>query len=470
MASFDRLSALDAVFLSLEDERNLVHVGLTAIFDKGPLRTASGALDQERLRRYTRTALASLPKFQRKLARVPWVRRPVLVDDDAVDLDYHVRFLSLVRGDDAELRDLAGRIYSEVLDRERPLWQLWFLDGLAGDRFALVCKTHHCLVDGVAGIGVFMSMLRPTPDADFEESGPWQAAQPPSGRELLRAEFGHWLDASRALLRSGAGGGVRERARALSTGLRYGLRAALPPASRTSLNPSRIGPTRSVVWVRTPLDEVRAVKRAASVKVNDVVLATVAGALRRFLLRTGEPVEKLLFRAMVPVSTHAPGSGAVDNEVSVLLVSLPLDEVSPRRRLDRIARSMLDAKSSGETEAIVLLESLADAWSFGLVTLAVKTLVGLRPYNVIVTNVPGPPVPLYLLGSRMESAYPMVPLYGNNALGVALLSYDGGLYWGFSADAAQIPRLNELEDDVRSAFAELEGEVLGLTGPRDPTP
>jgi WS/DGAT/MGAT family acyltransferase len=206
------------------------------------------------------------------------------------------------------------------------------------------------------------------------------------------------------------------------------------------------------------MDDVRAVKRAAGVTVNDVVLAVTAGAVRRFLLRSSGGVERLLFRAMVPVSTHPSGGSVLDNEVSVLLAPLPLAEPSPRRRLDAIARAMSAAKASGEVEAVTFLETVADASSFGLVTLAVRALVRMRPYNVIVTNVPGPGFPLYLLGAQLERAYPMVPLYGNNALGIALLSYDGHLYWGLSGDPASVPRLKELEDDIGAAFHELERE------------
>jgi WS/DGAT/MGAT family acyltransferase len=457
--SFDRLSALDAVFLSIEDERNQMHVGVTALFEAGPLRTASGAVDRERVRRFALRTLSSLPKFRRKLARLPIMVRPVLVDDDRFDLDQQLRFVTLDRGDDAGLLSLVGRIYSEPLDRGRPLWELWVVDGLAGDRVAVVSKSHHCLVDGVSGIAAFTSMLRATPEATFEEAGPLHFEPPPSTRSLLAAELRHLADAARDGLGLGATR-LGEAARTLGAGLSYGARAVFPPGARTSLNPSRIGTSRDVVWVEMSLAEVKAVKNAASVKVNDVALGVVAGALRRYFARHGEPVGDRPFRAMVPVSTHDPGRAVLENEVSLVVVPLPLDEPDANRRLALVAQAMEGAKSSGEVKAIATLESLADALSFAFAAVTVRALVRFRPYNVIVTNVPGPPVPLYFLGARLVSAYPMVPLYGNNALGIAILSYDDRLCWGLSADPERIQDLPALAEDLRGAFDELKASVL----------
>jgi WS/DGAT/MGAT family acyltransferase len=456
VAAVDRLSALDAVFLAIENDRDLMHVGLTAIFEKGPLRTPDGGLDRSRIRRYARAVLASLPKFRRRIARVPVVRRPVLVDDDRFDLGDHVHFESLAGSGDAELEQLVGRIYSRRIDRAHALWEVWIIDGLSGDRFAVVSKAHHCLVDGVSGIAAFTAMLRPSPETTFDENAEWRLERPPSPRALVEEELRRWVGTLRDAA-SARPDHLVEGARTFVTGLSRALAAALPPASKTSLNPPRIGPRRRVAFCEIDLRVVKAVKTAASVKVNDVVLATIAGALRRYLARRGERLEDIVFRALVPVSTHPTGEVPVsDNEVSALVIPLPLAEPDAKRRLDAVARSMKLAKSSGAVRAVELTERLADMLSFGLATLVVRVGIRVRPYNVIVTNIPGPGIPLYLLGARLLSVFPMVPLYENNALGVAILSYDNKLFWGLSVDADRVSDLHRLREDLREAFGEME--------------
>lgn len=437
-----------------------MHIGLTAIFEKGPLRAPDGRLDRNRIRDYAWTVLSSIPKFRRKIARVPILRRPVLVDDEGFELDHHLRFVSLVRGDDAELEQLVGNIYSRRIDRKRPLWEVWVVDGLSGDRFAIVSKAHHCMVDGVSGIAAFTAMLRTSPDATFDEVAEWWPEPFPRRRALLEGELRHWVGRARDAAHIGVRNLPKE-AWAFMTGLSHALGTALPPVSKTSLNPTRIGKERAVAFGELDLAAVKAVKNAASVKLNDVVLATIAGALRRFLARRGEAVDDLLFRAMVPVSTHAAGTGAVlDNEVSAVVVRLPIAEPNAERTLHAVSRGMVAAKSSGAVQAVDLMERLADVLSFNLAPLVVRVVIRIRPYNVIVTNIHGPSTPLYLLGARLLRIFPMVPLYGNNALGVAILSYENKLFWGFNADAGRVSDLFRLPDDLRDAFAEVEACVV----------
>jgi diacylglycerol O-acyltransferase len=458
VAAFDRLSALDAVFLGIETDRNPMHVGMMAIFEKGPLRDSSGGLDTSAIRRYVHAVLAPLPRFRRRLARVPVLGRPVLVDDEGFDLDHHLRFVRLTRGDEEELRDLAGRVYSERLDRRRPLWELWVIDGLSGDRFAIVTKAHHCLVDGVSGILALTGMLRATPDAAFEESSGWQTERPPTGTELLTAELRRFgsavhFDASE----------FGHTARTLVAGLAHAVRSAFPRASDTSFRPSMSGARRSVAWLEMGLRDVRAVKDASSAKVNDIVLATVSGALSRLVARRGGVAQDRLFRALVPVSTHAPGDLSLDNKVSLLLVPLPVSEPIPSTRLCLLTQQMIAEKASGKVEAIAAAEGITDTWSFGLVTATARMAILFRPYNLIVTNIRGPELPLYLLGARLLSVFPMVPLYGKDTLGVALLSYDDKLFWGLSGDIDGDSDLPRFADDLRVAFEALRESVLTPT-------
>jgi diacylglycerol O-acyltransferase / wax synthase len=458
VATLDRLSALDAVFLAIENDRYPMHIGLTAVFEKGRLRTPTGALDGAEIRRYVRAVLASLPKFRRRLARIPVLLRPVLVDDDGFDLDHHVRFLALASGEEAELCQLAERIYSERLDRRRPLWELWVIDGLSGDRFAIVTKAHHCLVDGVSGIAALTAMLRATPDAAFDDAVPPHVEPPPRGRDLLITELRRLVARpARPTLPD-----ARRVARTLVSGLAHAAWSSFPRASDTSLQPSAPGARRSIAWLDLPLREVKAVKEAASAKMNDVVLATVSGALSRLVARHAPGDAGRRFRALVPVSLHAAADAAVGNEVSLLLVPLPVSEPDPKERLRLVSERMKAEKASGEVEAIGTAERLADTWSFGLVTATARLAILFRPYNLIVTNIRGPEVPLYLLGSRLLGIFPLVPSYGKDTLGVALVSYDDKLCWGLSGDVAG-GDLGRFADDVRASFEALRRSALDPT-------
>lgn len=470
-AAFDRLTALDAVFLAIEDDANLMHVALTGILERAPLVGPDGRIDQVRLRRFLLTVLQGSPKFRRRLVRVPVVHHPVLVEDPAFDLDRHVHFVELERGDEAELKALVGRIYTEPLDRTRALWDMWFVDGVQGGRVAIVTKAHHCLVDGVAGIAAVTAMLRPTPETDFEAVPLAEALRSPTGKALVRSELARVGGALKgALVRSrdavrqqGARAALARlgaRARAIGDGLSFALKQVSRPASGTSLNPSHVGGYRSFEWADVDLAKTKQIARASGAKVNDVVLAVVAAALRRFLLRRGEGCDALDIRALVPVSTHGAGN-AEDNRVSLMLVPLPVAERNPVTSLSLVSAAARAAKASGESEALTAGESVADLTFFNLVTVAARVAIRFRPYNVIVTNVPGPGIPLYLLGARLLAAYPMVPLYGNNAVGFAVLSYDGKLHFGINADAERVPDLAALADDVRLSFEELRGAVLG---------
>lgn len=455
---FHRLSALDSLFLAVENERDLMHIGITGVFEIGPLRTSEGTLDSDRIRRYSRHVLISLPKFRKKIIWVPLLRHPVLVDDDQFDPDSHLRFVTLQHGSVAELQDLVGRIYSEPLDRRRPLWEVWFIDGLAHDKFAIVTKTHHCLVDGVAGIAAFAAILSASPDAQFDPDARWDLEPPPAPRDLLKSELQRMVRMARSALRVPRPD-LRNRFRALTTGVSYAVKAMLPRVSRTSLNPPRVGTKRSFAWEEFDLAAVKAVKSAASTKVNDIVLATVAGAMRRFLKRRGEDVQNITFRAMVPVSTHELGSDVLANDVAYLLVPLPIGEPDPKERLALVSDWMKTAKSSGAVQAVSIVEKMADVASFAAVTGFARAAAHMRLYNVIVTNIRGPDIPLYFLGAKLQGAYPLVPLYGDNALGIALLSSGGKLFWGFNADCDRVPDLPQVVEDVREAFHELERAV-----------
>ncbi len=474
MSYAESLTALDSVFLAIEDEQNLMHVGLTAVFRLGPLAAPDGGLDMPRVRRYAESVLGNLPRqWRQRIARVPLLRHRVWVDDTHFDLDQHVRYVALPPpGDERQLRDLVGRLYSEPLSRERPLWENWFIDGLAGDRFAIVMKAHHSMVDGVSGIAVLAAMLRADADDHVPEPAPWTAEPAPSPGALLAAEVSRHAREPRELVKAlqsrVAGvelGSLRHDA---LRGLKSMLHTALSPSTRTSINPSHVGWERRFDWVMVDLEAVRAIKRSANAKLNNVILALVTGALRRFLLERGDDVEDLDFRAMVPVSTRSGDEETLHNRVSLMLTPLPLSEPSAARRLERIKETMGQAKTDHQSTAVSLGEQLADMTSAGLLSVAVRALIRMRPFNIIVTNIPGPQFPLYLLGAELLEAVPMVPLYENQGVGVAIVSYNGRLFFGFNADAAYVDDLSTLTRGLSAELDELGGAPHVATGSAPP--
>ncbi len=465
MSYAESLTALDSVFLAIEDEKNLMHVGLTAVFELGPLAAPGGGLDMPRVRRYAASILGNLPRhWRQRVARVPLLRHRVWVDDAHFDIDQHVRYVALPPpGDDSQLRDLVGRLYSEPLSRDRPLWENWFIDGLAGDRFAVVMKAHHSMVDGVSGIAVLAAMLRVDARDRIVEPEPWTPEPAPSPGALLLGELRRRAQEPRqlveALRSSVAGIDVESLRRDALQGLRSMLGTSLRPSTRTSINPAHVGWERRFDWVTLDLEAVSAVKRSANAKLNDVVLALVTGALRRFLAERGDTMEGMDFRAMVPVSTHADDEESVHNRVSLMLTPLPLAEPSAARRLELIKETMGHAKSAHQSTAVTVGQQLADLTNAGLLSAAVRGLIHLRPFNIIVTNIPGPQFPLYLLGAELIEAAPMVPLYENQGVGIAIVSYNGKLFFGFNADAAYVDDLSVLTRALSAELDELRGEL-----------
>ncbi len=466
MGCYDRLTALDASFLGLEDESVHMHVGAVLLFEAGPLRTPEGGIDAERLRSYVASRLHLVPRYRQRLAYTPIEQHPVWVDDQSFNLFYHIRHTSLPKpGDERQLKRLSGRIFSQKLDHTKPLWELWIVEGLASGRFALISKMHHCMVDGLAGVDLLTVSLSPTPSNEIEPAPPWEPRPAPSDLEMLAGEALRRTKVSLSVVRSGATalarplGSLRavvERA----SGLVEAVGTGLAPASPTPLNPKHIGPHRRFDWLRMELAEVKAVRAALGGTVNDVVLATATGALRRFLQRRGVPTAGLDFRALVPVNVRPRGArGELGNRIAELIARLPIDEADPRERLARVIDVTTKLKASHQVQAAEVIKELSD-WTLGSVlTALLQIATRQRSYNVIITNVPGPEIPLFLLGAPLCDAYPMVPLFQTQALGIALFSYAGALHWGLCADWDRVPDLHELVHEIRDSFAELRDEA-----------
>ncbi|HXJ37166.1 MAG TPA: wax ester/triacylglycerol synthase family O-acyltransferase [Candidatus Eisenbacteria bacterium] len=467
MASYDRLSGLDELFLGFETANAYMHVAVTAVFERGPLCKPGGGVDIERLRQHVATRLPGLPRFRQRIGYLPLVRDAMWVDDDRFDLVHHVRHASLPRpGSSAQLRQRCAEILERPLNRRRPLWEMWAIEGLADDAFALVVKVHHCVVDGIAGIGVLAALLdveaAPAPGVVV----PWRPRRPPTTRELMRDEVARrmrgTLAAGRAMGQALTDpvGGVGQIGSAAKSLWRL-LRTGLSPAPMMCIN-RPLGPHRELAWLALDLERVKAIRRRLEGTVNDIVLTLVSGALGSVLRRRGELPRGEPLRAAVPVSVRtAEEIGAPGNRVSIWLVPLPVADRNVRRRLATIRATTAELKRGGQAAGGSVLAEAAN-WAGGaVVEAAARVINATRIYNLIVTNVPGPAVPLYLGGSRMREVYPHLPLFEQQGIGIALLSYLGTLYVGITADWNLSDVLGELTERFESGFAEL-AEVAGL--------
>ncbi len=459
----DRLTALDASFLHLEDASSHMHVASVMVFDGEP-----PAYDD--LLEAIEGRLHLVPRYRQRLAFVPLGQgRPRWIDDPHLNLRYHVRATALPSpGSEDQLKALAGRVFSQQLDRDKPLWELWLVDGLEGGRFALLAKTHHALVDGISGVDIvtvlFDAAAKPAAPADPGE--PWLPRPLPSRAQLLgealveRATLPAELSRTiRSVLR-----GPRRVAASLrdaAVGIGAMAWAGLTPAPPTPYN-GRIGPHRRFTWVRTSLGDVKAIKNELGGTVNDVVLATVSGALGRHLRRRGHDTDGLELKGFVPVSVRADiERGALGNRVAAMLAPLPVWCQEPLARLDIVREAMAGLKESGQAVGAQALTELGGFASPTIMGQAARLMSNQRFYNLVITNVPGPQFPLYLKGREMVDPFPMVPLAPGQGVGIALMSYNGRLDFGIVGDYDLLWDIDELGEDIRAALAEL-AEVAGV--------
>jgi len=460
--AYDRLTALDNSFLILEKPNSYMHVASTMIFDAGPLATPEGGIDADAIKQVFASALHLIPRYRQKLAYVPFTSQPVWVDDDRFNLDFHIRHSALPRpGSDTQLKRLSSRIMQQHLDRQRPLWELWIVEGLSGNRFALISKVHHCMIDGVSGVDMLKILLSPFETQDIHETPQFIPRPSPSGLELLIDEATHWarlpLDAARGVgsLLAAAEDTQRDlltRGRAVAETLGASFRTA----SATPLN-GEIGPHRRSDWLTMNLADIKAIRRGLGGSLNDIVLTVVTGAVRRFLQRRLVDPRRIDFRVMTPVSVRTEDErGSLGNRVSAWTVDLPVGEADPRRQLEAIRRTTAELKASKRAVGAEVLTQVAEWTPSTLLSLAGRNMTRLLPFNMVVTNVPGPQFPMYMLGSRLLETFPHVPLIDNLGLGIALLSYDGKLCWGFNADYDLVPDLAAYVKATRESFEELQ--------------
>jgi WS/DGAT/MGAT family acyltransferase len=460
---YDRLTALDASFLDLESTGVHMHVGSLATFDPGPLAREDGGVDFEQLLRLVEAGLFRAPRFRQKLARAPLSGHPIWVDDPHFNLLYHVRHTALpLPGDERRLKRLFGRIMSQKLDRSKPMWEIWFVEGLEGGRLAVISKVHHCLIDGISGVDLLAAFMGMNPEFRAEPNEHRWLPRPAPGRlklvsdEILRQATLPTRIARELVHSLRTPGQAFAAATHTASGFGKGLRDAFTPASETSLNVSP-GPHRRFDTTRFDLGVVREVKARLGGTLNDVVLGCVTGAIRHFLRARGEAVSKLDdFRAFVPVSTRsADQRGRLGNRVVMIEVPLPVSERDPRRRLEQISERTREIKVSGRAEATELMEEISDWTAASLLTGMTRLAASLRSFNLIVTNIPGPMGPVFMNGARLLEVYPMAPLYENQTLSVALFSYDQSLCWGFNADWDAVPDLHDFVAAIEREFETL---------------
>jgi len=458
---FEPLRAMDRQFLLMEDADTPMHVSGFSVYELAPLRSQHGGFDFELFHQAIECALTRIPRYRQRLAYTPMEGHPVWIDAADFDLSDHLRHLALpTPGSDAQLKELVGWIVSQPLDHRRPLWEMWVVEGLdRGKQFAVVTKMHHCMIDGGTGVNLMQSLLRASPEFEIPGREPFAPRRAPSRLELARYEVGRRAGAPWRLAR-GAGelialGSKLPGRLSQGIGAFSELMEHVLPASKTPISRAPLHARRRVDWLEVPLDELTRLRRSLDVTLNDLVLAIVAGALRRYLERRGVDLEGLEFRVSIPVNVRSDSEKdeQAGNRVSSWMISMPLDEPDPLRQLATISQKTRGLKDSHQSIAVEMLMAAADELP-ALLSLSTAAMRG--QVSMIVTNVPGPPIPLYMLGCQALSMQPLVPLIPGAGIGVALLSYNGSVFWGFQADYDLVPDLECFVEDIADAQSALE--------------
>jgi diacylglycerol O-acyltransferase / wax synthase len=457
---YERLTAADAVFLRIETPHEPQHVGSLSVLDGAPLRGDDGRLRFDDLRDHVARRIHRVPRLRQRVMEVPYNQaRPVWVDDEHFDIDYHVRLTALPRpGDDDQLAVLMSRLQSLALDRERPLWEMWFVDGLADDHVGMIIKTHHALGDGIANVDLALALvdLEPAPPPDEPVPG-WTPRPAPNSNDLLvdavREQMGRPAKLARSMLDAALD--PRPAVEAITNvGRTVASFLVQPPPAPWNVP---VSAHRRWVAASVPLSGVRTVRKRHGVSINDVVLAACSGALRTFLLEHGDDdIEHRVIKAMVPVSLRGKDQHGetLGNLVSLIIVDLPVDEPDPVERLRRIHASTSELKGSGLVDGAHRILDLADAITplAGPLTRYVSRTI---PMNLVITNIPGPPVPLYLCGARFERVFPYVEVIDNEGLTIAVVSYDDHLHFGITADRDVMADLGDVAASIEHEFAVL---------------
>jgi diacylglycerol O-acyltransferase / wax synthase len=457
----DRLSPLDAAFLHIEDDVNLMHIGSVGVFEGPPP-------PFDRLCAMIAGKLPLIPRYRQRVRDVPFeLGRPVWIDDPHFSLDYHVRHTALPQpGGRDELRNLVGRVMAQRLDVSKPLWEMWVAEGLVDDQWAIISKVHHALVDGVSGTDLLGVLLDPAPEHSPPVPDTWQPESPPSRLRLVTETLGDYAASPREQLRA-----VRARFRtprrlARSAAANVKGLAAMTPLVRPrspSVLLGHIGPHRRYAWMEGNLGDIKRIRATFGGSVNDVILAVVTRGYRDLLLAHGESVEGRTVRSLVPVNVRTEAErGSYNNRVAALFADLPVGIADPVERLVAVRGEMDTLKRSGQSVATDTLVTTA-AGLAPPAALALGTRLAFKAWHAtsrqvvetVTTNVPGPQQPLYAAGRRMVTAFPYVPIAGPIRVGTAIFSYDGKVTVGVTADRDAIEDVEVLVAGVERGLEEL---------------
>ncbi len=445
-----RLSAFDASFLAVETPTAHMHVGFVATFtapEGCPLPTFA------ELRDHIGARLMRAPRYRQKLAPVPLgLRAAEWIDDEAFSVERHVY---RARG---PLGDLVDEVMSVPLRRDRPLWEMWICEDDERDAFAIVGKVHHCMIDGAAALELTSMLLDPTPEPPACEPDTWRAAPTPSGEQLLvrgvRDLVGEQLDLVQGSLRAVAS--PARTARHALTGAVRATRAvghSLRAAPESLLN-RPISPLRCLAWTERPLADLQLVKRAYGMTVNDVLLAAVAGGMRTYMIRRRE--EPMTLKAMVPVNVRNAGENhALGNQISFVFVDLPCEEPQPIGRLYQVRGAMSQRKRDGAPEGADLVFKAAGRTPIGVQRAVSRLVASSRTFNLVVSNVPGPRAPLFMLGCPLQTIYPVIPLADRHAVSIGMTTVRDQACFGIYADRQALPDVGVLARDIDNAITEL---------------
>ncbi len=454
----ERMGTLDAVFVAIEDSVNHMHIGSVGIFEGPPP-------PFEDVRALVASKLQLVPRYRQRVREAPMsIGRPFWIDDCHFNLDYHVRATALPGcADPRALEQLVGRVMSQPLDRNRPLWEMWVIDRMSDDRWAILSKVHHCMVDGIAGTDLLGVIMDTEPDAPRPPADDWTPADEPSRLDLGRATFHMALESA-----GGVAWGIADAARHPTrawdrfNNVAVGLGRLVAPSRRagTSLTGS-IGPHRRWTRTRASLDDIKTVRHAFGGTVNDVVLAAVTRGFRDLLLERGERVKNRTITTLIPVSMRSPDARQMlDNRVSAVYARLPVGIDDPIERLRAIRAHMNELKRSHEVDASAAVVGVGDVAPPVVAAALARAVVHSQELvQTVATNVPGPQIPLYACGRRMLEAYPFVPIAGHIRVGVAIWSYCGDVYFGITGDWDGAPDIETVAVGIDLAFEEMYKEA-----------
>ena len=457
----ERLSPLDASFLQIEDGVSHMHIASVATFE-GPEPPFGEILAM------IEAKLPLVPRYRQVVRTVPLeLGRPVWVDDPHFNIEYHVRHTALpAPGGEEELRKLVGRVMSQALDRSKPLWEIWVVEGLEDDQWAMLSKTHHAIVDGVGGTDLLAVVMDTSKDAVRPDVVGWHPEPAPTAPQMVVAALTALLESPyEQLLALRAAAGVPRQALRQLEDVARGLSAMaglVRPTPASTLN-GPIGPHRRYAWASTSVDDIKAVRKSLGGTFNDVVLAAITNGFRELLLSRGESVDRVV-RSLVPVSVRprdqsgrAVGDGTFDNKVSAMFAELPVGVADPPGRLRAVTAQMDGLKESKQAVAGEALTSLSGFAPPVLLALGVRlsTFIASHNLNTVTTNVPGPQMPLYVVGRQMLKAYPYVPLAGQIRVGVAIFSYNGQVNFGVTGDYDTAPDLDVLCTGIEEGLQQL---------------